>query len=228
MRGKSFLGSVRLARLNTAAIAVGLVSFMGFAIPAEAQVSIAVGLSSPQPAAIDPTGGYLYFGQQNQTNCAAELDRLPAGSSNGTWSTVLSGFGYRDGYGACRGVGGITFAGSKMVVSVGGYDDESIYVANLDGSGSHFLVSSNYGGSLIGVVNGVVYYMTNFSQIAEVPLNGGHAVSDASSWFVRSLVIDRNDGKGGVIYFTDYYTDGVWRFDTIDKTSQELISGATQ
>jgi hypothetical protein len=213
---------------SRAALAAGLIGAFGSAISACAQVSIAVGLSTPQPPAIGPTGGYLYFGQQSQATCQAELDRMPADASNGTWSTIASGLGLSDSYADCRGIGAIAFSGSKLIYNWGSYDNSTLVVANLDGSGSQTLVKNYSGGNLLGIINGAVYYTTGFSQINKIPLSGGTSTALASGYFVRSTVVDPFDGAAGAIYFVDYYSNGVWRFDAGRNSAQEIISGATQ
>ncbi|MFO0795599.1 MAG: C39 family peptidase [Candidatus Brocadiaceae bacterium] len=161
-------------------------------------------------------GNDLYFTTDNySSNCM--LKKVAKGG--GSVTTLVNGAALYDS-GTYRGIGG-SFAmdNSNIYGGYGGYVNSNIFKAP-KGGGSVTNLASFSGGVFIGVSGIYLYYSDGFSFIERMSNDGSGLTTLLSGYWVRSVAMD-NTG----IYFVDYGTMDVKKFDLNTSSLSTLISG---
>lgn len=189
--------------------------FMSEAVGAPAPVPLATGLNNPFPLAVD--GSYVYWAELNGST--ASLRRIP--NAGGAPDNLAAFTAFLDPYNIYRGIDKIVFTASNMYFGWGSYDGYRIEEATKTGASRRVVVPNFTGGNLLGVINGYVYYVQNFCCIIKVPIDGstGPQTMLTGNW-VRSAAYD-----SGAIYFVEYFSRNVYRFDVATNTRTPLITG---
>lgn len=192
-----------------------LLPFMSDAVGAPAPVPLATGLNNPFPLAVD--GGYVYWAELNGST--ASLRRIP--NAGGAPANLTTFTAFLDPYNIYRGIDSVVFTASNMYFGWGSYDGYRIEEATKTGASRRVVVPNFTGGNLLGVINGYVYYLQNFCCITKVPVDGstGPQTVLTGNW-VRSAAYD-----SGAIYFVEYFSRNVYRFDVATNTRTPLITG---
>jgi hypothetical protein len=120
-----------------------------------------------------------------------------------------------------RGIDAIQVTPSYIFGETGGYESKSIFRIPRAGGSAQTLASPS-GGSLMGKIGGNVYYMSGFSAIHSVPEAGGSSAFVVNGGFKRSHAVDE---AAGVIYYSDYHTRNVRRFDPVTATVPDVLTG---
>jgi hypothetical protein len=192
-------------------------------------ISLAKKLNAPGPIALDGSGADLFFGQVSASPCTGEFDAVPADA--GPLTQIATGTAMVDSYGICRGLQDqIVFAGPTVVYAYGSYDAKNIDEATAPcGDSCNHLVQNMVGGAFLGLYNGSAFYSANFSNIDSIPLTGGTVSTLASGYFVRSNSLDTPNpnypANSQGLYYVDYYTLGVYRFDLKSDALTTVIQG---
>jgi hypothetical protein len=162
-----------------------------------------------QPGSLALHGNYVYVGDQN-------IWRV---GKNGTGAQELvTGTSLFDS-GANRGVGLLVISGQQLFAGFGGYLSYNIIRATLTG-GSPTLLTSTSGGYFFGVSGTTAYYGSGFCCINGIPTAGGSGANVFSGVWVRSVAIDQS-----ALYFVEYFTKNVYRFDLSTHVLTPLITG---
>lgn len=177
-------------------------------------VAVANGLNNPSLLA--PASGNIYFTDNSATN--GIVKSVP--SSGGTVNTLVTGAGaYDSGPGSTyRGVSALSVISGNIFGAYGGYNDFSIFEAPITGGTFTTLFSDNSGDAFLAVTGSNIYYMSGFENINSLPIGGGTGTQLATGVWPRSCAFDSD-----AIYFVDYYTKDVKRFDLSTNAITTLI-----
>lgn len=171
-------------------------------------MTLATGLSAPAPLYLQ--SGYLYIAD------VGSLDRVPVGG--GSLQQLATGQTAFDS-GSTRGIDHIAFSGANVYYGFGGY--VNYFVKELpNGAGPAVQIATPSGGDFIGVIGAGVYYSKGFCCIAKQPLGGGSETTVLSGVWIRSFAVDDT-----AIYFVEYNSKNVDRFDVSTGTLTPLITG---
>ena len=173
---------------------------------------LASGLNSPGSLASD--GSTVFFSDSTATNGLVKS----VSQSGSAVSTLYSGLDINDN-GTYRVVNQLQVAGNNLYGAYGDYTTLDVFEAPKAGGAIRTLAQSS-GGSFVGVVGSNVYYMSGFSLLNQVPIGGGNPSVVASGYYFRGTTCD-----AGGIYFVDYNTKNVNKFDVTSNTVSTLISG---
>ena len=178
-------------------------------------IPLASGLSEVTAIAVD--GNYVYWAEVNGST--ASLRRVL--NSGGPTENLTTFTAFRDPFGIYRGINRIAFTATKLYFGWGSYDGDRIEEATKTGTSRRVVVPNYTGGNFLGVINGYVYYLQGFCCITKVPIDGsaGPQTVLTGNW-VRSAAYD-----SGAIYFVEYFSRNVYRFDVATNTRTPLITG---
>ena len=188
------------------------------ALCATAPTPLATGLNTPYPVAVDVAAdGFVYWGELSGST--ATLRRIK--SLGGPPESLASFTAFLDPYNTYRGIERIVFTADKLYFGWGSYDGEWVEEVTRTGGPRRIVVDKFTGGSLLGVINGYVYYSYGFCCIAKVPIDRstGPQTVLTGNW-VRNNTYDSD-----AIYFTEYNTRNVYRFDLTTNALTPLITG---
>ena len=139
--------------------------------------------------------------------------------TGGPLRTVLTGTSFFD-YGSNRGVNAIAFAApDTIVVGFGGYAYYAITAAPI-ATGVQTQLTSVQAGFLVDVFGPNVYYGYGFCCIKWLPVVGGATQTFNAHIWLRSTATD-----AASIFFVDYWTRNVERFDVATHTLTQVITG---
>src|SRR5579859_4028986 len=178
-----------------------------------AATQLASGLNNPNGLVLN--GGYVYFTDNSSAN--GYVKRVPP--TRGSPTTLVSGSTLYDS-GAYRGVNLLQVTPTALFGHYGGYQTCNIFEAPKNGGAFVNIISGISGGALLAVVNTNVYYFAGFSTIYQTSTNGGSSVQLLSGVWPRSSAFDQS-----AIYFVDYNTKDVKRFDLTSHLLSTLITG---
>lgn len=181
---------------------------VSISVSVSTSMTLATGLTSPGPLVVQ--FGYLYIAD------FGSLDRVPTGG--GTLQQLVTGQTTVDS-GSTRGIDRMAFSGTNIYYGFGGY--VSYFIKELPNGGAPpAQIAAPGGGVFIGVIGTNLYYSSGFCCIVQQPLAGGPGSTVLSGVFVRSQALDSS-----AIYFVDYGTKNVNRFDVSANTLTPLITG---
>ncbi len=170
--------------------------------------TLASGLYSPGPLVLQ--SGYLYIAD------FGSLDRIPTGG--GALQQLVTNQTTFDS-GSTRGIDRFAFSGANIYYGFGGY--VSYFIDELPNStGPPAQIATPSGGVFTGIIGANLYYSNGFCCIMQQPLSGGSATTALSGVWVRSVAVDNS-----AIYFVDYRSKNVDRFDVATGTLTPLITG---
>lgn len=175
-------------------------------------------LATPVPLATnlnDPTslvlhGSYLYIGD------VGVVDRVHR--NGGPVATLLTGTSIFDS-GSDRGVNRMAFHKADILAGFGGYNSYDVVTAPI-ATGVKTILATPTGGYFIGTIGTNLYYGRGFCCIDALPLAGGAATTVLSGVWVRAVETDAT-----AIYFIEYFSRNVDRFDTTTMTLTPLLTG---
>ena len=176
-------------------------------------VAIASGLNVPGGMALD--GNDVYFSD----NTASDGIIKRVSKDGGTITTVVSGAVLNDA-GAARGVARFVINDGNIFGEYGGYESHAIFRALASGGGTRTTLTSENGGSFIGVSGGNIYYGSGFSNLRSMSTNGGSPNQLLNGYWVRGSAIDSTN-----VYFIEYYSQNVLRYNIANSTVTPLITG---
>lgn len=170
---------------------------------------IATGLiTGPTRFLLDGNDLYFATGSPNST-----LNKVAR--SGGMVTTLLSGLTLPDG-----GVNGMFAADSSNIYGgYGGYAGYNIFKVPKGGGSITNLISIT-GGVFSEVAGNYLYYSSGFSSINRMSNEGSGSTTILSGYWVRSVAMDSTG-----IYFVDYYSKDVKKFDLNTSSLSTLISG---
>jgi hypothetical protein len=171
---------------------------------------VAVGLQGPDEFSF--AGDALIFGDNSETD--GFVKRVP--KTGGTVATLASGLVVQDGN--WRGVNRVVAAGDYIYGNLGTYDVHQIFKLPLVG-GSVQVLSNERRGPFIGVVEGFLYFGTNWTFLKRLPVEGGMSTELASTFFIRHAL-----AEPGSVYFVDYYSKDVFRYDIATGVTQLALA----
>jgi N-acetylmuramoyl-L-alanine amidase len=171
---------------------------------------VAVGLHGPDEFSF--AGDALIFGDNSATD--GFVKSVP--KTGGTVTALASGLVVQDG--GWRGVNRVVAAGDYIYGNLGTYDVHQIFKVPLAG-GTVQILSNERRGPFIGVVDGFLYFGTNWTFLKRLPVDGGTSTELASTFFIRHALVEP-----GSVYFVDYYSKDVFHYDIATGMTQLALT----
>ena len=165
------------------------------------------GLYEPDSLALH--GNYVYIGDTSIWH----VHKNGSGAAAIVSGTAIFDSGFN------RGVSRLAFAGKDLFGGYGGYVQYNVFSAPIAG-GAQTVLATISGGTFIGVSGTTAYYSSGFCCINSIPITGGSPTSVFSGVWVRSNAMDSS-----AMYFVDYNTRNVYRFDVTTHVLTPLIVG---
>ncbi|MFO1477395.1 MAG: hypothetical protein U1F98_12160 [Verrucomicrobiota bacterium] len=157
-------------------------------------------------------GNTLYFTDDTTTDGIVKS----VAKTGGAVSTLLTGLQtYESRIADLFVTNGIIYGG------YGGYNGYNIVSAPVSGGAVTPIVSTT-GGYMFGVSGSLIYYGSGFSYINCVTTSGANPTKLASGNWVRGFALDAN-----ALYFSDYFSKDVRKYDFSSGTITPLITGYT-
>lgn len=116
-----------------------------------------------------------------------------------------------------RGASRLAFAGQQLFTGYGGYVQYNIISAPI-GGGPQTVLTTNSGGVFAGISGTTAYYGSGFCCIRSIPTTGGSPTTIFSGVWIRSNAMDDT-----AMYFVEYFTKNVYRFDLTTHVLTPLI-----
>lgn len=192
---------IRSALLSAGVCCVSVGTSLGAGIS-----TLVTGLTSPRVQAVE--NGEVYYSAGRTINKVA--------ASGGSATTLFSGLGS-----ATYGAGTFQIVGNNIVGGLASYSSEPVYIGPKTGGSATVLTTVDYGGSYLGVIGTDVYFGWHWQGgIRKVPLAGGSPtqVLNGSDWTRGNAI------QGTSIYYSDYTTKSLIRFDTSTSTRQAIYN----